>query len=104
MKALSARQVLQLPRVFRVAGEEDDLVVFREGSDGFWDHEVTLGWASLISLAFQVHQFDRNPHLTPDAQSPVFQHFCQNHFVNGFQQPWPSFHMQLIGTIHDDGG
>jgi len=56
MKALSARQVLQFPRVVRVAGEEEDLVVFREGSDGFWDHEVTMGWASLISLAFHGHR------------------------------------------------
>jgi hypothetical protein len=34
-----------------VAGEEEDLVIFCEGSDGFWDHEVTMGCASLISLA-----------------------------------------------------
>jgi hypothetical protein len=30
----SSRLALQLPGVIRVAGEEEDLVVLREGSDG----------------------------------------------------------------------
>ena len=30
----SSRLTLQLPGVIRMAGEEEDLVVFREGSDG----------------------------------------------------------------------
>ena len=34
MQAFRARKTLQLAGVFRVAGEEEDLVVFREGSDG----------------------------------------------------------------------
>ena len=34
LKAFCARKTLQLPGVIRVAGEEENLVVFREGSDG----------------------------------------------------------------------
>jgi hypothetical protein len=34
MKTFCASKILQFPGVIRVAGEEEDLVVFREGSDG----------------------------------------------------------------------
>ena len=34
MQAFRARKTLQLASMFRVAGEEENLVVFREGSDG----------------------------------------------------------------------
>ena len=34
LKGCCALKTLQLPGVIRVAGEEEDLVVFREGSDG----------------------------------------------------------------------
>lgn len=34
LQAFRTGQPLQISRVFRVAGEEEDLVFFREGSDG----------------------------------------------------------------------
>ena len=34
LQGFRACEFLQLPGVIRVAGEEEDLVVFREGSDG----------------------------------------------------------------------
>lgn len=50
----------------------------------------------------QAHEPDGNGNLAPHLNASLGQHFGQNDFINGLQQPWPRLNVKPIAAIHHD--